>query len=430
MTGMQNIIILGGGYAGVGVARALEKRIANNNNYRIILIEKREFFYHAVAAPRTLVEDIDNMIPYSGVFKHKKNQVVQASVVKLESNQIHLDQEFEGSHHVPFAFSVIATGTSHPDPFKLAANGREEGTKRLADVRQQIKDAQSIVIVGGGPTGIECSGEIRGAYKDKKITLVHRGSQLLSKEIPDKPRMKLLEKMRQNNIHVIFNDTIPSLPTERHDSVHVPATAPFIHTEQGKKLDCDLLLVAFGNRPNTAWIDPSLLAKNGFVKVKPTLQVDAQGYENVYVVGDAADLQETKLAAKSRGHISVVSNNIAVAIKGNTKPSKVYNGSPNISAITFGKQQGMIITPWFCLGDWVTGNLKGKTMMVERFWGELGLQYPKQRSSENKSSWMLWMTGGFIALSTYYLLKSTYPSILSSIQESIINLSQQRHISL
>lgn len=40
MTGMQNIIILGGGYAGVGVARALEKRIANNNNYRIILIEK------------------------------------------------------------------------------------------------------------------------------------------------------------------------------------------------------------------------------------------------------------------------------------------------------------------------------------------------------------------------------------------------------
>lgn len=299
-----------------------------------------------------------------------------------------------------FLLKVIATGTSHPDPFKLATNSREEGTKRLANVRQQVKDAQSIVIVGGGPTGIEISGEIRGAYKDKKITLVHRGSHLLSKEIPEKARMKLLEKMRQNNIHVIFNDTIPSLPAEHNESIHVPATAPFIHTEQGKKIDCDLLLVAFGNRPNTAWIDPSLLAKNGFVKVKPTLQVDVQGYETVYVVGDAADLQETKLAAKSRGHISVVTNNIAAAIKGNTKPSKVYNGSPNISAITFGKvslhattfyyralkthtmyyqQQGMIITPWFCLGDWVTGNLKGKTMMVERFWGELGLQYPKQR---------------------------------------------------
>lgn len=61
-----------------------------------------------MAAPRTLVEDVKIMIPY-GVFKHKKNQVVQASVVKLEPNQIHLDREFEGSYQVPFAFSVCRT---------------------------------------------------------------------------------------------------------------------------------------------------------------------------------------------------------------------------------------------------------------------------------------------------------------------------------
>ncbi|CDS10297.1 hypothetical protein LRAMOSA02973 [Lichtheimia ramosa] len=423
MTAKKNIIIVGGGYGGIGSARTLEKRIANNDNYRIILIEKREFFYHAVAAPRTLVEDVKNMIPYSGLFKHKKNQVVQASVVKLEPNQILLDREFEGSYQVPFAFLIIATGTSHPDPFKLSTTTLEESTKRLAQIRHQVKEAQSIVIVGGGPTGIELSGEIREAYKHKKITLVHRGSQLLSKEIADKPRMKVLEKMRQNNVHVILNDTVPSLPTEHHASVYVPTTAPFIHTEQGKKIDCDLVLVAFGNRPNTAWIESNLLAKNGFVKVKTTLQVDAPGYETVYVVGDAADLQETKLAAKTRGHISVVTNNIVGAIKGNTKPNSVYTGSPNISAITFGKRQGIIITPLGCLGDWLTSTLKGKTMMVERFWKEVGLEYPKQTtSSENKSSWMIWMTGGVIALGAYYFVKSSYPSLL---QQSIKNLSQR-----
>ncbi|KAI7877176.1 FAD/NAD(P)-binding domain-containing protein [Lichtheimia hyalospora FSU 10163] len=429
MTAIQNIIIIGGGYAGAGVARVLEKRISNNDNYRILVIEKKEFFYHSIAAPRTLVEDVNNMIPYTGVFKHKKNQVVQASVVKLESYQIHLDREFEGSFQIPFAFLIIATGTSNPDPFKLSTTSLEQSTKRIAHIRNQVKEAQSIVIVGGGPTGIELSGEIRGAYKDKKITLVHRGSQLLSKEIPDKARMKVLEKMRQNNIHVVFNDSVPSLPTGHHESVQVPVTAPFIHTKEGKKLDCDLLLIAFGNRPNTAWIDPSMLSENGYVKVKSTLQVDVPGYETVYVMGDAADLQENKLAAKIRGHISVVTKNITAAIKGNTTPSHVYTGSPNISAITFGKQQGIIITPLGCLGDWLTSNLKGKNMMVERFWKELGVQHPQQARSESKSSWMFWIAGGLITLSAHYLLKSTYPSLLSSIQQSIISFDP-RQISL
>lgn len=48
MTAKKNIIIVGGGYGGIGSARALEKRITNNGNYRIILIEKVHYtFYHA-----------------------------------------------------------------------------------------------------------------------------------------------------------------------------------------------------------------------------------------------------------------------------------------------------------------------------------------------------------------------------------------------
>lgn len=365
---------------------------------------------------------------------------------------------------------IIATGTSHPDPFKLSTTTLEESTKRLAQIRHQVKEAQSIVIVGGGPTGIELSGEIREAYKHKKITLVHRGSQLLSKEIADKPRMKVLEKMRQNNVHVILNDTVPSLPTEHHASVYVPTTAPFIHTEQGKKIDCDLVLVAFGNRPNTAWIESNLLAKNGFVKVKTTLQVDAPGYETVYVVGDAADLQETKLAAKTRGHISVVTNNIVGAIKGNTKPNSVYTGSPNISAITFGKVSlytSFIITSYIYpmsilasrhhyysigLPGWLVDKYferkdydGGAILERSRSWvskannkvksdpakgdrmHEAGCTNAKTDiyviySSENKSSWMIWMTGGVIALGAYYFVKSSYPSLL---QQSIKNLSQR-----
>lgn len=42
MSQIKNIVILGGGFAGVGVARGLEKELADarDDQYRIILIEK------------------------------------------------------------------------------------------------------------------------------------------------------------------------------------------------------------------------------------------------------------------------------------------------------------------------------------------------------------------------------------------------------
>lgn len=42
MSQIKNIVILGGGFAGVGVARGLEKELADARDaqYRIILVEK------------------------------------------------------------------------------------------------------------------------------------------------------------------------------------------------------------------------------------------------------------------------------------------------------------------------------------------------------------------------------------------------------
>ncbi|KAL8170492.1 hypothetical protein V2J09_022296 [Rumex salicifolius] len=45
--------------------------------------------------------------------------------------------------------------------------------------QEAIGLANSVLIVGGGPTGVELAGEIATAFPEKKITLVHRGSRLL-----------------------------------------------------------------------------------------------------------------------------------------------------------------------------------------------------------------------------------------------------------
>ena len=44
----------------------------------------------------------------------------------------------------------------------------------------QVKQSNSVVIVGGGAVGIELAGEIRDSYPSKRITLVHSKPELIS----------------------------------------------------------------------------------------------------------------------------------------------------------------------------------------------------------------------------------------------------------
>ncbi|KAL1807909.1 hypothetical protein ACET3Z_024899 [Daucus carota] len=44
---------------------------------------------------------------------------------------------------------------------------------------EKIKSSQSILIVGGGPTGVELAGEIAVYFPERKVTLVHNGPRLM-----------------------------------------------------------------------------------------------------------------------------------------------------------------------------------------------------------------------------------------------------------
>jgi len=55
-----------------------------------------------------------------------------------------------------------------------------EYANKLRSKQQVISSAKSILIVGGGPVGVEMVGEIAAQHPGKKITLVHAGDTLLN----------------------------------------------------------------------------------------------------------------------------------------------------------------------------------------------------------------------------------------------------------
>lgn len=207
--------------------------------------------------------------------------------------------------------------------------------QQIASIRDKVSAAKSILIVGGGPVGIEMAGEIADAYgKSKQITLVHRGKKLLYDVFPDKARARMLDIVQSSGVRVLLDDAV-ELPSP---SVFEPGQDAPLTTRRGQKIKADLVIVAFRFRPDTDWLPLELLEedKSGYVKVKPTLQVNADGWDHVYALGDVAYLREVKMAARVGNHAAVLVPNLLSAL-GAKPPSKTYGKSINLMAITFGK---------------------------------------------------------------------------------------------
>ena len=86
----KNIIIVGGGYAGVGIINKLENALPNT--HRIILIEQQDFMYIKLAAARaSSSEDIAEqvLVPYDKLFKSSEiGIVVKASVKTINPHSV------------------------------------------------------------------------------------------------------------------------------------------------------------------------------------------------------------------------------------------------------------------------------------------------------------------------------------------------------
>ncbi|CAO3625830.1 unnamed protein product [Cunninghamella echinulata] len=374
----MRVVIIGGSYGGFAVAKALEKEF--NDKAEIIIIERRTHFYHAVGGLRAAVLGLDDLvfIPYDKLFKLPTNKVIHAKAIHFDEKSVTLDKSVDGfGDSINFDFLVC----------------KKKRKTQLNHIQQQVKEAKNILIIGGGPVGIEFAGEIVDKYKDeKKVTLIHNNDQLGQASYLNKKANKhLLSILKSNNVQVLLNDRV-DLPSTS-DTVFQPKE-PLPKTKNGVDLkDIDLVLLAFGNRPNVSLVQdsyPDSIHENGYVKVKPSLQIDNSSSslsKNVFVIGDAAALDENKMAFHTIAHSAVVTENISRLVKNpSTTDLKQYKNNINAIVIPFGKKQGVSQLPLgIVAGNWFTSLLKGKTLFYDRYWKEFNQPVPSSISSSSSS---------------------------------------------
>ena len=363
MESREKIIIIGGGFAGLQLAKTL-----NNKNKKVILIDRvnhhmfQPLFYQ-VACGR--IEPSNISFPFRKIFQRSRNtQYRMTNVQKIipEQNKI-ITEDAEFSYDK----LVIATGcktnffgNEKMESLAFGMKNTQEAIairnhvlltfEKLIIERKRSDDGNwNIVIVGSGPTGVE----LAGAFSEMKKEILPR----------DYPHMNF-ENL--NIILVSSTETPLSVMSEesqkKSEEYLKQLGVNFMSGERVTDYDGDKVFLASGKQiaaNNVIWaagvtgnvidgLNPEIMIRNRY---KTDRFNRVQGYKNIFAIGDIAYMETPKYL---QGHPQVA--NVAINqgknlgknfLKNSENEWKEYEYEDRGSMATIGKHRAVVDLPKF-----------------------------------------------------------------------------------
>lgn len=363
-----SVIIYGGGIAGGILAKTLSKKAS------VRLVDPLPFFEVPMAMPRNLVEPAfveQAIIPFSEALPEVEH--IAARLVEL-TPEGGLVEDAEGCRSlIEGDVSVLATGSRFANELVRATSGSELDRKRyLQRFHERLAGAQRILIVGGGPIGVEIAGEIVETWPEKAVAIVESGPRLLG-GTSEKAAAHATAFLKRRGVEIILGERLQLGAADPKDPFGVGGAAK---TDAGRELSYDLLIWCVGGQPNTSYMNPHFtnsLDQWGRIKVGSDLRIQGQG--RLFALGDITDLDENKMAAHIKGQVPIAEANIVALLEGRplAKKYKAKTGHP-LMAVTLGKRAGVIHLPPFGVitADWFARKAKATGMLVPRYRALLG----------------------------------------------------------
>jgi NADH dehydrogenase len=358
---VKHIIIIGAGFAGLKIARTLN----NHPHYRITLIDKNNFhqfqpLFYQVAMANLDASNIS--FPLRNIFEKSKNVSIRVEAVtniNFDANSIKTEKEI-----FSYDYLIIATGAT-TNYFGNAEFQEKtfpmKSTFEALQIRntllQHFEDAVitktantekllSIVIVGGGPTGVELSGALAEMKNDSlpfeypeldftkmNIYLLEGTSKLLSNmsEVSSKKAKEYLTKLGV----IVKTDAI----VKEYDGQKV------LLQDKSEILSTFVILAAGvkGNIPTG--INPELITKSNQINTDIYNRVNLN--DNVFALGDIAFIQTEshpngfpQLASVAIDQAKNVANNFIRLAK--QQSMQAYKYSNKGSMATIGRNKAVV----------------------------------------------------------------------------------------
>jgi NADH dehydrogenase len=315
-TDKKRIVIVGCGFAGLTLAKKLK-----NRGYQVVILDKHNYhqfpplFYQVASAG---LEESSILFPLRKIFQHYKDfhlRKVEVKFVDVANNRVDTS-----SGEIEYDYLVLAHGANNAYFGNAQMERFSKGMKTIAEVldlrnsllmnfenaltaqnNEERDMLMSIVIIGGGPSGVEIAGALAEMNKyvlkkdypefkeiRAKIYLIEAFDRVLSamtQKSSDKAR-GFLEKM---GVEVLTGTKATGCDEKT------------VYLDSGKAINTGMIIWTAGIAGNsTKGLNPECFTRTGRIKVDSYSRVT--GYPNVFALGDIALQTDRKYP---RGHPQV-----------------------------------------------------------------------------------------------------------------------------
>ena len=303
----KNIVIVGGGFAGTTLARALERQLPPG--HRVVLVSEESYttfnpmlaeVVGASVFPEHVVAPIRQMLDPSQGSRFIMGRVTE---VDIEQRFVAMST-LAGLQQIDYDHLVFAFGTrahldlvpgmaQHALPLKLVGDAmfiRNRVLQRVARIELETdptlrRRLGHFIVIGGGFSGVEVAGELadflngvlrfypRVGRDDLKVTLLQDAPRLLL-ELPES----------------LGHAAARSLAS-RHVDVQLGARASLIDADgvtlaDDRHMAANTVICTIGTRPNPLVERLGLALQRGRIETDPDLSV--RGTHGVWAIGDCA----------------------------------------------------------------------------------------------------------------------------------------------
>lgn len=302
----RNIVIIGGGFAGVTLARLLERSVPEG--WDIFLLSKTNLITFNPLLPEVVGASVapgDVVVPLRRILKRTRFRMVEVETIDIENRTVTYVKPIRDTipfEHLVFAAGLDANLDTVPGmaefglPLKTLGDalylrnrviGRlEEATLTYDHDRSRL--LTSFIVAGGGFSGVEAAGEIHDLLEEAQphfkrvmhsqccVHIVHGQDRLLP-EVSASLGRYTEKLMKGRGLKIYLNSRVASV-----DASGVTLTS-------GDRIDGATVISTIGAHAHPFITRLPIANARGRIETRPTLQ--STRHDNIWAVGDCAVIQ-------------------------------------------------------------------------------------------------------------------------------------------
>ncbi|KAL7272433.1 hypothetical protein RUND412_004765 [Rhizina undulata] len=352
------ILVIGGAYAGLATVVNIFNLLDGNKQKEgpipidniippkiqpeVVLLDERDGFLHSMGTPLAHVvsgHTSKMWIPFSDakILKNRPNFASirgTASSIDMTNKVAFYNPTVAGEptkleKKINYDYLVVATGTKRDWPILPSALEKKGWISESENYIQKLKEAGRVAVIGGGGVGVEFAAEIKAAYPEKTVTLIHSRNKLMSAEkLPDEFKDETLNVIEKSGVEVLLEKRVIKEETGE------AGTSKLVLSD-GTKVVADLVIYSSaGRKLATDFLPKQVIHADGGINVQPSMQFSASrpNAATHFAVGDVVKWTGIRRVGSALIMAQTVATNILKMITEaeNAETSNTTQSTPNL----------------------------------------------------------------------------------------------------